>query len=348
MKILRKISIPVLTLTLLFSVSPADAFELIKASIGAESTALGGAVAGTVRDPSALLWNPAGLANINGKDKQKGKSNLSSEADQKFSSDSFDKLFEDNEMETKSEETPQMPRSSAPFELQLYTSYGYLSMNRNIFMAATAMTLFKGTFGVGLLGTYVPLIDGYNSLGVSTGSITYGAYAAYMGFAWESGIMKMGVSLAGYQEGLDTQNYYGGGLNMGIQMTPIPILHIGAAVQNLPGVMQYSASSPSSLRKLDTIMKLTLGLTTPPPDASVMLLFGLESNLDQIATPEVYSNIGLQVKFAKNFTLMGGLRNNNFAMGFGFNLPFIKINYAVNQDILQTGFQHYVDVNLSF
>lgn len=338
--------------TLVFSLHSVNGFELIKATVGAEAAALGGAMTATVKDPSAIYWNPAGLANINGKDKQKGKSSLASEADQKFSSDSFDKLFEDSDKNANkinnTEEINPPSNQASPFELQFYSTYGYLTLDRHIFMAATGMTLFKGTFGVGVLGTYVPLIDGYNNLGVFTGSIAYGAYAGYMGYAWESGIMKMGFSLSGYQEGLDTQNYYGAGLNMGVQMTPIPILHIGAAIQNLPGVMQYTASNPSLVRKLDTIMKMTLGITTPPPDSNFMLLLGIESNLDQIVVPEVYADIGLQIKFAKNFSLMAGLRNNNLALGFGFNLPTVKIAYAINQDPLHIGFQHFVDINFVF
>jgi len=335
----------------LFTLSPVSAFELLKTTVGAEAAALGGATAATVKDPTAIFWNPAGLANINGKDKQKSKTNLAAEADQKFSNDSFDKLFENTTKsgEDGSEEEPApVVRSAPPFEIQLHTTYGYLSMNRHLFMASSAMTLLKGTIGLGLLGTYVPLIDGYDMNGISTGSISYGAYAAYLGYAWESGIVKMGASLSGYQETLATQSIYGGGLNMGVQMTPIPILHIGAALQNLPGVMQYSTSDPSKFRKLETIMKLTLGITTPPPDASFMLLLGLEANLDQIVKPEVYANIGLQMKFAKYFSLMAGLRNNNFALGLGFNLPFIKVAYAINQDPLHTGFQHFVDISLSF
>ncbi|MDH4262968.1 MAG: hypothetical protein OEV78_07990 [Spirochaetia bacterium] len=333
---------------LVFSIKSLSAFELIKSTIGAEATALGGAMAATVNDPSAIYWNPAGLANINGKNKQKSKTNLSSEADQKFSSDSFDKLFEDSEkrLDKTDEIAPQ--NSSSPFEIQLFTTYGYMTFDRHIFMASTAMTLFKGTFGLGLLGTYVPFIDGYNTLGVSTGTISYGSYAGYLGYGWESGMVKMGVSLSAYQEALYTKNYFGGALNMGMQITPIPILHIGVAMQNLPGGMQYSPSNPSLIRRVDTVMKMTLGISTPPPDASLMLLLGVDANLDQIAQQEVYGNIGLQVKFAKYFALMAGYKYNSFALGFGFNLPFIKISYAINQDPLHTGFQHFVDLNLAF
>lgn len=331
-------------------ISPLSAFELLRATVGAESAALGGTVSATVKDPSAILWNPAGLANINGKDKKKSTTSLSSEADQKFPKDSFDKLFDNNSKNGENTEEEPLPevKQTNPFELQLYTTYGYLSMQRHLFMAATAMTFLKGTFGAGLLGTYVPNIDGYDSFGVSTGSITYGAYSAFLGYGWEAGIVKMGVSLAGYQESLASQNYYGGGLNMGVQMTPIPILHIGAMIQNLPGFMQWNSTAPDDMRKLDTILKLSLGITTPPPDASFMLLVGLEANLDQIAQPEIYGNIGLQVKLAKYFSIMAGLRNNSFALGLGFTLPNIKIAYAINQDILHTGFQHFVDINISF
>ena len=336
-------------LTYLVFSRKSEAFEIIRATIGAEGAALGGAMSAVVNNPSALFWNPAGLANINGKEKQNKKALSTNPSNEKFSEDSFDKLFESdgNEDTADSESTPE-EKSVTPFEFQLYTSYGYLTLDRHVFMAATAITLFKGTLGIGALGTYSPLIDGYDSSGTSTGSLAYGSYTGYAGYAWESGMMKIGLSLAGYNENLATQNYYGGGLNMGVQMAPIPILLIGAMVQNLPGFIQDSASTPGQMRKLDTIMKITIGITTPPPDASLMLLAGIEANLDQLATPEIYGNIGIRVKFAKYFSIMAGIRNNNFALGFGFNLPNIKIAYAINQDPLQSGFQHFVDINLAF
>jgi len=347
MSIIKKCNIG---LFFLISVQSLAAFELLKTSVGAEATALGGAVSATVRDPSAIFWNPAGLANINGKDKLKGKTSLANEADQKFSTDSFDKLFEETAKNGEKEEEPGTPppKTENTFEMQLYSTYANLTMDRHVFMASTGITLFKGTFGVGLLGSYVPGIEGYDKQGVSTGTMSYGSYAAISGFAWDTGVLKMGITLAGYQENLFTQNYYGGGVNLGVQMTPIPIIHIGAALQNLAGAMQYTASNLSLMRKLDTIMRVTLGITTPPPDSNFMLLLGLESNLDQIGTPEVYGNIGVQIKFAKIMALMAGLRNNSLAMGLGVHLSFVKISYAINQDPLRTGFQHFVDANFSF
>jgi hypothetical protein len=325
-----------------------NGFELIKTTIGAEAAGLGGAMAATVNDPSAIYWNPAGLANINGQEKSKKKPNISDEAEQKFADDSFEKLFENSEESKDIPPPPEPSNQPAPFELQLYTSYGYLTFDRHLMMVSTAFKMFNGTFGVGLLGTFADNIQGYDSTGVSTGDLTYGAYAANIAYAWQMNIVKVGISLAGYLENIHTEDYYGGGLNFGIQMTPIPILHIGAAVQSLPGFMQQSATDSSDYRKLDTIAKLTLGITTPPPDASLMLLLGLEANLSQPDNPDIYANIGIQVRFAKYFTVMAGLRDNNFALGLGFNLPFVKIAYAINQDRLQTGFQHFIDLNFTF
>lgn len=335
-------------LLLLLFTTAGFSFELLQTSVGAEGTSLGGAMSATVNDPSALFWNPAGLANINGKEKQKNNPNLVNEADQKFSDDTFDKLFENNGGMNKGDEGAAMDKARKPFELQFYTSYGYLTMSRHLFMAAAGFTFLKGAFGVGLLGDYAPGIEGYDSSGNYTGTVSYGSFAGYLGYAWEVGMIKMGLALGGYDEAVAGQNYFGGGLNLGVQMTPIPILHIGATIQNLPGIMQTSVSNASSLSKLNTIVRLTLGISTPPPDANVMLLLGLESNLDEIMQPVVYANVGLQIKFAKYFYLRGGLRDGNLAFGLAMKLPFISISLAANQDRLRTGFQEFIDITLDF
>ncbi|MDH4199274.1 MAG: hypothetical protein OEV66_02750 [Spirochaetia bacterium] len=347
MKKLVKLLSVIIFLNAAIIFDPAYGLDLLETNIGAETVGLGGATAAIVQNPSALFWNPAGLANINGKQKEKNKTSLNIEADQKFSEDSFDKLFE-NKPSNDDEGRKPARKNEQSFEMQFYTAYGYLTMDRHLFMGATAFTLFNGTFGAGVMGAYAPGIDGYDSAGMPTGQISYGAYDASAGYAWETSVVKMGFSFSGYWQALATQNYFGGGLNMGIQMTPIPIIHIGAMVQNLPGFIQYSSSVPSALNKMDTVLKMDLGISTPPPDASFLLLIGFEANLSPSSSSQIFANLGLRVTFAKHFFIMTGIRDNSFSVGFGLNLPALKIAYAVNEDKLRTGFQHFVDLNFTF
>jgi len=321
----------------------AGATELQNTTIGAEAYALGGAHGATVDNPSALLWNPAGLANIAGKTKDNGKKSIEEEAENAFSDESFDNLF--NNIPNSGNEKKDT-ESSRVFAMQIFSSYSLLTLDRHAYFGGIGFTFLKGTLGIAYLGTSVNGIDSYNSSGVSTGAINYGVNSAIIGYGWGDKTLKMGVSLSALQENLGGASRFGGGLNVGVQLNPIPIFLLGANIRNLAGVIQSSNGSSTAIEKLPTVLQVSMGVSSPPPGSSILFLIGVESNLDN--PDETYFNIGLNMKLTRSLFLMGGINKKTFSLGAQVKLSIVQLTYSVNKDILKTGFQHHVDLNLSF
>jgi hypothetical protein len=77
-------------------------------------------------------------------------------------------------------------------------------------------------------------------------------------------------------------------------------------------------------------------------------MVGLRANLDAKDTEAISAQIGLIYQVTKFLYVMGGLNDGSLALGFGLQLGFFELAYAINRDPLVTDFQHHVDVNFSF
>ncbi|RME91885.1 MAG: hypothetical protein D6767_04290 [Candidatus Hydrogenedentota bacterium] len=333
--------------------SARSAGQVLRHSVGANGIGLGGAYGAIVKDPSALYWNPAGLAHINGETRIEKRMDLSKEAEQAFD-EKFEEFMSDDEAGKKKPAQQEKKESPQPttetvrsFEMQVFASASLLSLDRNLGFSAVAFTAPGGTYAVGLLGAQVKGIDGYDSLGNSTGEKKFQSTTGYIGYAREMGSSRIGLSVNGIYENIGGNTLNGGGLNVGAQVTPFPLIDLGIDVQNLVGAIQNQAVPNSSYDKLDTILRFSLGISTPPPSSSMRLLLGFRTNLDDREKEGFTINIGLAIALTRSIYIMGGFENGNFGGGIGalfFNR--LKFAYALNRDPLGIGFQHTLELNL--
>jgi len=310
---------------------------------GAETVGKGGTVTATVNNPSAIFWNPAGLAHINGITQTE--ESIEKEAEEAFGTESNpipEKFWEGSNEDKEEKDKSNALRS---FEMQIFTAYSHLTLDRQVALGAIGFTALKGTIGIGFLGTQVLGIDGYDSSGASTGAIDYQFGAVILAYAWESGPSKFGVSGTYMSEYLGGPSVNGANLNAGWQFDPIPIISLGVNLQNIAGMYQETAAT-DSYEKMDTIMDLALAIL--PPSTNIEILFGFRNNLDAEETSSFTSRMGLVIPITQSMFLMGGVEGENLSFGAGINLNFLKFSYAVNQDPLRTGFQHHVDLNFKF
>lgn len=331
---------------LLFANRPA---EFLKTGIGAKANGLGNAYSALVNDPGALYWNPAGLANIDGEAKQVKKIDPVKEAEKAFENDEEFQDFMDEETTMPSDPEPAPIEYETAFEMQINTSYSMLSGDRQLGFVGAAFTALGGTMGFGAMGTQISGIDGYDETGASTGELTYGAFAGYLGYAWERGASRLGVSAMGMQEqlGSSSDTINGGGINVGLQVVPIPILAAGVNLQNLVGGVQKNVDS-SNYEKLDTILRFSLALSSPPPTANLKLMLGFTANFDDPDERGLVPNIGIAYGINKFTYFMLGLDGGKPSMGMGLDLKHVQVAYSVNRDNLDTEFQHFAEANFIF
>lgn len=342
---IKKLPLAVILLTsaaLTTSLYADSAAQPLLGPFGAEATGAGGAISAMVDDPSALYWNPAGLARINGKTKMNDEDRLLNEADSAFSEENFEKFFENN-LEDSSPEP-----EARTFELQLFNSYDQLTMDRLQVFSGVGFTAFGGTLGFGAAGVLVDGIDGYDENAQPTGNISYSLVSGYLGYARESGMTRVGVALNGFQENLGGTSILGGGINVGAQVSPLPILDVGLTVKNLMGAYQTAPGNAEAYKKMDTVLGMNITISSPPPRSNIRIMMGMETNLDARETQAISTHLGLIMDVTKNLYGMVGLTKKNPALGFGLKLPFLQMAYSINRDPLVTGFQHHMELNLVF
>lgn len=319
--------------------------EFLKTNFGARAVGLGNAYGVVVSDPSALYWNPAGLAQINGERTTVRKlEDIAKEAEAVFGEKEFSELVENLD----SEPTPQsIVRVERGFELQWYNGAALLGLNRYVGLTAIGFTAFGGSLGLGAMGALSQKILTTNDQGQSADSVDFQSVAALLGYARQSGALRWGISFMGIDEGIRSERRNGGGLNFGLQVIPIPILSAGLSVQNLVGAIQKEARNKQKWEKLDTLLRFSLAITTPPPQANIRLIFGFTANFDR---PEeaVKMNLGIAYSLNQFAYVMAGADHGNPAAGFGFIFRPFHLAYAVNRDTVFRSFQHYLELNLSF
>ncbi|MCS6985189.1 MAG: hypothetical protein NZM25_08730 [Leptospiraceae bacterium] len=321
-----------------------QAAEFLKTNFGARSVALGNAYGVIVNDPSALHWNPAGLANITGEKTTIRKlEDITREAESAFEEKEFSEFLEEKE---KSQGPQSVARTERGFELQWYNAAAFLPMNGYTGFSGIGLTALGGTLGAAAYGALSQRIQAYDSAGNAVASRDFRALAAYLGYARQSGALRWGFSLMGLEEGMQRRRQ-GGGVHIGAQMIPIPILSAGIALQNLVGAVQKEASNNQKWEKLDTLLRFSFAITTPPPQANMKIIFGFTSNLDR-RQEAVRMNLGLAYSLSQYLYLMFGLDHGNPATGLGIMVRPLHLAYAVNRDSVFGTLQHYVELNLTF
>ncbi|MCX7632340.1 MAG: hypothetical protein N2Z22_03295 [Turneriella sp.] len=316
---------------------------------GAKSTGLGGAYGVVVSDPSALYWNPAGLAQIYS-EKRITQTVEAPRTPTKPAGDDeeFNKLLEDYNTGSKEPRTVEI--SERKFQLQLNSSASYLSNGRLLYFGAVGMTLGHGGIGVGYGGTQLRSITGYDAQGTAATSHTYFGHAAYLGYGWGTGPLRLGLSGFAVREELAGTAVNGAGINVGAQFTVLPpLLSVAFDVRNLAAIQNRSNASWRNLGKIDTLFSFSLQVQAPPPNSNFKLLLGVTANLDAPQGDAARFNMGIAYGFSKYFYAMLGLNGSKPALGFGINIgKTFQLAVSANRDMLGREFQYFGELNFAF
>lgn len=323
--------------------------QFMRHGLGAKAAGYGNAYTAIVDDASAVYWNPAGLAHING-DRKAGKS-IDKEAGDVFENSDFDELLKQSGEEVEPSATVKKAKALPKpyrFESQWFFSYSYLVDNKHTAFGAAAMSLPKGSMGVGVYSSYIPGISTYDASGNFIDKRLYQSYAAYFGYAFSAGFTRIGFSVNGIGEGEKKAWVGGGGLNVGVQSTPIPIITLGADISNLIGMMQQSVGSSKKWKKLDTLLRVSLSINSLPPNSNFRFVIGVTSNLDNLKKEGIRFNLGMSYKVVKFLTFFLGFNHGTFSFGTEFNFSGVTFAYTISQEKSGKGLQHAADFGFRF
>jgi hypothetical protein len=322
----------------------------LQEGFGAKSKGLGNAYGVVVSDPSAVYWNPAGLAQIYNEQRITKTIETPKNIERPAGDDEeFNKLLEDqNSAGTQESKTEEI--SVRATQVQLNTSASYLSNGRLTYFGAAGITAPGGGFGVGFAGTRVKSIDTYDSTGAATGSTANDSYAGYVGYGWGSGPLRLGISGFGVREDLAGGAVNGGGINVGAQVVVLPpLLSVAADIKNLAAIQSRTGAGIKEMGKLDTLFSFSMQIQAPPPNSNFKLVIGFTANLDDSTGDGVRLNMGMAYGFNKYMYAMMGLNGSKPAVGLGVNVgKYFHMALSANRDALGREFQYFGELNFAF
>jgi len=317
---------------------------------GAKSIGLGNAYGVVVSDPSALYWNPAGLAQIYAEKRMTQTIETPKSAEKPAGDDEeFNKLLEDQNT-AGSKESKTVEITERGYQLQLNSSASYLSNGRLMYFGAVGMTLGSGGIGVGYGGTRIAGIDGYDAQGNATGTNTYYGHTAYLGYGWGTGPLRLGISGFAVREDLAGGAVSGGGINAGAQVVVLPpLLSVAADIKNLAAIQNRTGGALRDLGKIDTLFSFSMQIQAPPPNSNFKLILGFTANLDKPQGDGVRLNAGLAYGFNKYMYAMLGLNGSKPAVGLGVSLgKTFQMALSANRDAMGREFQYFGELNFAF
>lgn len=324
--------------------------EFLENGFGAKSAGLGNAYGVVVADPSAVYWNPAGLAQIY-TEKRITQTIETPKTNEKPAGDDeeFNKLLDDqNATGTKESKTVEITERG--FQAQLNTSAGYLSNGRMTYFGAVGMTALGGGIGAGVGGTRIQSVSTFDAAGTATGSTSYNAYAGYLGYGWGTGPVRLGISGFAVREDLIGGAVNGAGVNIGAQVVVLPpLLSVAADIKNLGAIQSRTGGGFKEMGKLDTLFSFSMQIQAPPPNSNFKLILGFTANLDKPEGDGVKLNMGVAYGFSKYMYAMLGLNGSKPALGLGVNVgKTFQMALTANRDVLGREFQYFGELNFAF
>ena len=291
---------------------------ILKQGVGVYGRALGSAVVSSIGDPSAIYWNPAGLAHVHNEFKQ----------------------YDDTFLEDGSKKTNVPLNQILTFEF--FSSLSFLSLQREILFVGVSSTFVGGTIATGLLASQVRGIEGYDVNANSIGPQRAMTFIGYLGYAYEFKSLRLGVNVLGIGETLAKTNKYGGAVDAGIQFVT-SILEAGLSIHNI-GITQ-DITSEAGYTLLDIILRASVAIRIFR--APLKLFFGTEG-IFNINNTDIQFNVGLLVDAFQYVSFIVGLKNLDIAGSIMFNFPYVQLGYAIDRDPLNLGLQHHVQLQARF
>ena len=324
--------------------------EFLENGFGAKSAGLGNAYGVVVSDPSAVYWNPAGLAQIY-TEKRITQTIEAPKSSEKPAGDDeeFNKLLEDQNS-SGSKESKTVEITERGFQAQLNASGSMLSNGRYMYFTAAGMTALGGGIAAGVGGTRIQSVATYDATGASTGNSAYNAYSGYLGYGWGTGPVRLGISGFAVREDLIGGAVNGAGINVGAQVVVLPpLLSVAADIKNLGAIQSRTGGGFKELGKLDTLFSFSMQIQAPPPNSNFKLIIGFTANLDKPEGDGVRLNMGVAYGFNKYMYAMLGLNGSKPALGFGVNVgKTLQMAVSANRDLLGREFQYFGELNFAF
>ena len=319
---------------------------LLRESLGAYGIAIGGAYASDVKNASAMLWNPAGLAHINIQVETLAKKNTIQEAEKAFQefekeNKKVDPEYKESLVSSKNKDILFTKKSL--FQMDIYVAGSQLSFDRQIGFVGVGISTIRGVLGLGVLGARVTGIEGYDIQGQSTGSLDFSDIVPYLSYGIDIGIFNLGFSLKVIREQLHNTSLWGGALDIGVQFT-VAILTVGLSIENIAGIIQENSSG--KLDRLDTIINIDSTINIPL--SFFKLHLGISSNIDEPTQEGLQFHAGVSLCWSRYYTcLLFGLNHTQPTGGISFNFQnWVELTYAVNGDILRKSVQHQLEVHI--
>ncbi len=340
------ISLPFFISALSAQTSSAD---FLNQGFGAKSAGLGNAYGVVVSDPSALYWNPAGLAQIHTEKRSSQTVDTVRNPDSMAGDEEFNKLLDDQNT-AGSSEAKTVEITERGTQVQFNGSGSYLSNGRLLYFGGAGVTLGSGALAVGYGGTQVASAKGYDALGNTTGAKTYQGHTAYLGYGWGAGPVRLGVSGFAVREDLAGGTVTGGGINIGTQVVVLPpLLSVAADIRNLGALQSRSGSSFKEAAKLDTLFSFSMQVQAPPPNSNFKIILGFTANVDKPQGDGLKMNMGVAYGFTKYTYVMLGLNGSKPALGLGVNVgKTFQMAISATRDMQGREFQYFGELNFAF
>jgi hypothetical protein len=333
--------------------------DFLNQGFGARSAALGNAYGVAVEDPSALYWNPAGLAGIRSlkfRSRTVRKQKQSTGKKYVKEDEELNKLLGQysNTAPVQSEALEsdyEVPERES--QTQIHTSSGFLPSGNLKYLGSAGTSIGSGAIAAGFGGSRrIKVSD--NAASVMSSLSEPNVDIAYLGYGWGREHFRWGISLFGLREESVNGDIHGGGANLGIQYA-IPFfpetVSFSGEIRNLGGVEARPKVGLHDLRKLDTLMsyamKINLGFLTNTPGFS--LLLGVTANLDDPNGKGAKLNSGFTYAFNRDFSVMVGLNDSNPSAGFGLNAGnFLRFALAARRDAQKRDFEYFAEMQVIF
>ena len=284
-------------------------------------------------DVFAIYWNPAGLAELRGKEKVSAE-----DLKEKARSGNADKIKEEDLYKFSEDDREQTV-------VHIGVSGAMLDAERQACFTGVAFNLLGGVAGVGFYSIFSLDIPTYDASGVSTGSTNYVAGASYFSYAYEFGVASFGASVKMLYERIDTINYGGAGADVGTQVFVLPFLKVGFMVQDLgTGLFPYNNEAGVDKKYDFAHPSLRLGIALLS-DSGLTFAISVIKKLEQ---DEFQVSAGVQYDLAKYLSLYLGVNDAYFSSGLTFSFYNMTFSYAMSFDNIDYGINNVVSFSLLF
>jgi hypothetical protein len=349
LKIFRYCILLSMTSGMLSATDSASAF--LNQGFGARSAALGNAYGAMVADPSALYWNPAGLARVKGQQSKRQTICRDDEYRKPAHSgedEEFSRLLGEHNPPQSGGTRSSCVDVISPSESQLHVSSGLLAEGNLVYLGSAATSIGNGAIAAGFGGSR-------QQRQVESGNVADSMDIGYLGYGWGKETFRWGISLFGLREQTLSGDLHGFGTNLGIQYSPIflpgEMVVFSGEIRNLGALEARPRAGYRDLRKLDTLMsyslKIDLGYLWGFSGFS--LLIGVTANLDDPNGRGAKLNSGFIYSFNRWLSAMAGLNDSNPSVGLNLNAAnVLRLAVAARRDAQRKDFEYFAELQFIF